>query len=198
MSTASASAAIRLLVIPGSVRKGSVNLQLAKAVANLGKAQGAEATVYDLRALQLPIYDGDLESASGQPAAATEFLKQVIASDALIFVTPEYNSFPTPLLINSMDWLSRVPAKDGLPSGSQALANKPTGIMSASPGAMGGIRSLTALRGYLSAFLGMLVVPQQFALGSAMGAFNEDGSLKDPKAAQRVVEGVIHVASKMR
>ncbi len=80
---------MRLLVIAGSARHGSLNLRLADAAAALAREAGAGVEALDLRALQLPLYDGDLEAASGVPDAALRLLEAIRAADALLLVTPE-------------------------------------------------------------------------------------------------------------
>ena len=90
-----------LLVLPGSVRSGSLNLKLAQAARRIAESQGATVRLLDLRTLALPVYDGDLEAAQGVPAGTTELLDAIVAADAVLVVTPEYNGFPTPLVINA-------------------------------------------------------------------------------------------------
>lgn len=183
-------AAIRLLVVPGSARAGSYNRKLAGVAAGIAQAAGAEPTLLDLRALALPLYDGDLEVASGLPPGAVALRDALLAADAVLVVTPEYNGFPTPLVLNAFDWLSRVPA--GAPGGAglAATAGKPCALMSASPGPLGGLRSMNTLRQFLQMTIGMLVSPTQHALGRAGDAFDASGALVDPKAMQ-AVEGVV-------
>ena len=84
----------------------------------------------DLRALGLPVYDGDIEANQGVPPAAGELIDAIVAADAVLVVTPEYNGFPTPLVINAFDWLSRAPASGTRPAGLQATAGKPVGLLS--------------------------------------------------------------------
>ncbi len=176
--------ALRLLVVPGSVRTGSWNLKLAHAAAAWLRGQGAAATVTDLRALALPVYDGDLEAAEGVPPGAKTLVDTIAAHDALVVVSPEYNAFPPPLLINAIDWASR------LPEHKAAMGGKPTALFSASPGALGGVRSLISLRNFLTLNPGLLVLPQQFALSAADKAFGADGALVDPKH-QQAMQGVL-------
>jgi NAD(P)H-dependent FMN reductase len=179
-----------LLVIPGSSRSGSFNAALARAAARSAEAQGASVQLLDLRSLALPLYDGDIEAKQGVPAAIAELIGAVVRADALLVVTPEYNGFPTPLVINAFDWLSRAPAAGGLPSGLLATAGKPAGLLSASPGPLGGLRSMNFLRQYLQMAFGMVVNPRQYALSRADQAFDEHGALKDEKTRQ-TVEGVV-------
>ena len=181
---------IRLLVISGSQRQGSLNRQLAAAAAAHARAGGAEAIELDLRALALPLYDGDIEARDGVPAAATALRDAVLGCDAMLVVTPEYNGFPPPLLINAFDWLSRLPATAQQPSGLAATAGKPVALMAASPGALGGLRAMNFLRQYLQMAFAMLVSPQQHALSRAADAFDAAGALRDAKTAAAVT-GVV-------
>jgi len=178
--------ATRWLVVPGSSRTGSLNRKLAGVAAGLAARRGVHVDLFDLAALELPIYHADLEAASGVPAGALRLLDAIVAADAVLIVTPEYNGFPTPLVINAFDWLSRIGPQPPRPSGLQATANKPAALMSASPGALGGLRSMNTLRAYLQMAFQMIVVPQQFALSRANVAFDEQGALKDEKAMQSV------------
>ena len=181
---------LKLLVIPGSARAGSLNRRLAAAAATLARANGAEAIELDLRSLALPLYDGDIEAASGVPAGGTQLQDAIAAADALLVVTPEYNGFPTPLVVNAFDWLSRIPPQAPRASGLATTANKPIALLAASPGPLGGLRSMNYLRQYFQMAFAMIVVPQQFALGRAHEAFDDSGALKDEKARQ-AVSGVL-------
>lgn len=182
---------IRLLVLCGSARAGSLNRKLAAVAGEAARQAGANVTELDLRALALPIYDGDIEAASGVPAGAQALLDAVLACDAMLVVAPEYNGFPTPLLINAFDWLSRISAQPPRSSGLAATANKPVALLAASPGLLGGLRAMNYLRQYLQMAFAAIVVPQQFALGRANEAFDERGGLKDAKAAQAVANVVL-------
>lgn len=191
---------VRVIVTAGSARRGSYNAALARVAAAVARAEGAEVTELDLRALALPVYDGDLEAA-GLPAGALELRRLFAAHDAFIVAAPEYNSFVTPLLVNALDWASRVPAADGQPSGLQAMGGTVAGMLSASPGAFGGARALLFLRSFLATSLAMLVVPETQAVGGAMNAFDEHGALKDAKQQQgveRVVRSVLKTAAALK
>jgi len=187
---------LNILIIPGSSRTGSLNRKLAAFAADRARVAGHVVNDMDLRALALPVYDGDLETQAGVPDGALQLLQAVAHSDAVLLVTPEYNGFPTPLLINAFDWLSRITASPTQPAGLAVTANKPVGLLSASPGPAGGLRSMNFLRQYVQMAFGMLVVPQQFALGKAHEAFDETGGLKDARAAQSV-EGVLTSLSRL-
>lgn len=187
---------LHILIIPGSARAGSLNRQLAAVAAKQARAAGHLVTEFDLRALALPVYDGDLEASDGVPAGALQLLEALARCDAVLIVTPEYNGFPTPLVINAFDWLSRVVASPTELSGLATTANKPVGLLSASPGPGGALRSMNFLRQYLQMAFAMVVVPQQFALGKAHEAFDKTGGLKDARAGQSV-QGVLNALCKL-
>ena len=191
---------LRVLAISGSSRPGSYNGKLLALAAQAARDLGAEVTLLDLRSLALPVYDAEIEAA-GMPAGALDLRRLLAQHDALLIASPEYNGFPTPLLINALDWVSRMAAADGLLSGLGAMGGKVAGVMSASPGPMGGLRSLGFARQFLHNTLGMLVVPEQFALVQAGKAFDEQGALIDAKqqqAVQRVVASVLRVAGALQ
>ena len=192
---------IRLLVIAGSERTGAYSRHLARVAAAAARRDGCEVTELDLRALALPLYDGDIEHAGGVPASALRLRDALAGHDALLLVTPEYNGFPTPLVLNAFDWLSRIPATVPGGGGVAATANKAAALLSSSPGPLGGLRAMNHLRQYLQGAFAMIVVPQQFALGKAGEAFDEAGALKDAKS-QQLVEGVLaavgHLATSLK
>ena len=181
---------LRLLLIAGSARNGALSVRLRDAARRLADAAGASTSVIDLRALALPIYDADIEAAHGVPEGAGQLREAMAAADAVLVVTPEYNGFPTPLVINSFDGLSRLKAADPAAAGLATTAGKPVALLASAPGPIGGLRAMNFLRQYLQMAFAMLVVPQQFALGRANEAFDEAGKLKDAKTEQ-AVRGVL-------
>jgi chromate reductase, NAD(P)H dehydrogenase (quinone) len=186
---------LKLLLIAGSARNGALSVKLRDAARAAADAAGAATSVLDLRALALPLYDGDIESSQGVPAGAATLRDAIAAHDAIVIVTPEYNGFPTPLLINAFDWLSRL--KDGLAT----TADKPVALLASSPGALGGLRAMNTLRQYLQMAFQMIVVPQQQAVSRAHEAFAVDGALADAKAAAMlagVVNAVLKLAAQRR
>ena len=186
---------MKLLLIAGSARQGALSVKLRDAARAVADAAGAQTTVLDLRALALPLYDGDIEAGQGVPAGAATLRDALREHDAVVIVTPEYNGFPTPLVINAFDWLSRL--KDGL----AATSNKPVALLASSPGALGGLRALNTMRQYLQMAFQMLVVPQQQAVSKAHEAFAADGTLADAKAAAMlagVINAVLTLAAQRR
>jgi chromate reductase, NAD(P)H dehydrogenase (quinone) len=178
----------RILLVAGSARAGALSVKLRDAARREIEVAGAAAETIDLRALDLPLYDGDFEAAHGAPAGAAALRDALAGADGLLFVTPEYNGFPTPLALNAFDWLSRVPAGGDAVSGLASVANKPVALLSSSPGLLGGLRALTLVRQYLGSTFQMLVLPQQLAVAKAHEAFDESGALKDPKQQQTVAD----------
>ncbi|HNW61959.1 MAG TPA: NAD(P)H-dependent oxidoreductase [Piscinibacter sp.] len=194
-------ATLQLLAISGSARNGSLNGRLLAAAAQAAASRGAQVETIDLRSLALPLYDGDLEKGAGVPEGAKRLRDALQAADGVLLATPEYNGFPTPLLVNSFDWLSRLQADGAAPAGLAVTAGKPLGLVSASPGLLGGLRSLNFTRQYLSMAIAMMPVPQQFALAKANEAFDEAGALKDPKhqaALVAVVGALVRVAAALK
>jgi len=192
---------LRVLAISGSERSGSWNHHLLAVAVKALQAHGVQVDPLDLRALALPLYDGDFQQAHGVPDNVLRLRDALQAADALLLVTPEYNGFPPPLVVNSFDWLSRVGAEGDKPAGLVATAGKPVALMSASPGLLGGLRSLNYTRQYLSMAFAMMPVPQQFALARANEAFDETGALKDTKqraSVETVIAGLLKVAAALK
>lgn len=186
----------RVLVIPGSLRADSFARRLARAAADLARAQGAGATVAELRDLPMPLYDGDLEAAQGLPANAVALRRLVQQHDALLVVTPEYNASIPAVLKNALDWVSRPYAPE---PNVQAFRGKTTAMLASSPGALGGLRALVHLR-QIMMNLGMLVLTEQYALGGADAAFGPGGELVDDRqrnAVGAVISRLVAVATKL-
>jgi chromate reductase len=126
-----------IVLVPGSRRDDSLNAALARHAASIMAERGAEPMVLHLDEYDMPMYDGDCEEAVGIPEAAVRLHDVLVGADAVVFVSPEYNSAPTPLLKNVIDWVTRVSKRP--------LEGKPVGIMSATPGSGGGVTGLEVL-----------------------------------------------------
>ena len=175
----------KLLVFAGSTRVHSFNRQLAAQAAAIAQESGVQVTHLELSTLDIPLYNADLE-AKGTPANVIRLKEIMDAHPAWIICSPEYNGSYTGLLKNTLDWASS-PVK-GHPiwgSGSKPFAGKVVGIMSASNGSLGGLRSLSHLTPLLLN-LHCWVCPQQFALSRAAEAFDAEGKLKDEAAKAQV------------
>lgn len=172
-----------LLAFAGSSRHGSLNqLLLARAVA-MAESMGATVETLDLRGLNLPIYDGDYEAANGLPAGVIDLKEAMKEADGFLIASPEYNSHPTPLLINALDWASRSGAGDEVPL--SAFRGKIAGLMSSSPGALGGLRSLWALRSMLQN-IGVVVAPTLAAVGGGSEDLFADEHFADSSNGRRL------------
>lgn len=180
----------RVLVLPGSARVDSLNKKLAAFAAVKAREVGARTTLIDPRDYPMPIYDGDLESESGMPEHAARLKAVFKEHDALILVCPEYNSSITPLLKNMIDWVSRSAPGEPMKA---AFVGKTALLLSASPGALGGLRGLAAVRSILGN-IGVTVLPDQYALSNAHHAFDENGEMKDERQADAVAKLVGELA----
>ncbi|MCP4204702.1 MAG: NAD(P)H-dependent oxidoreductase [bacterium] len=186
----------KILVFAGSTRRDSFNRKLAAVAAGMCRAAGAETTLLELDNYPLPLFSQDLEADEGLPANAVELKRRFQEHDGLVIACPEYNGSITPLLKNTIDWLSR---RDGDEPPLVAYRGKTATLLSASPGALGGQRGLVHVRAILAG-IGVLVLPAQVAVSRAFEAFAEDGSLADEAVAGRVrvaVGELVSVASKL-
>lgn len=169
--------ALKILVIPGSLRTGSLNARLAATAAYEFTQAGADVTRISLADFPLPIYDGDLQSKSGVPKNAVNLKRMISAHHGVLIVTPEYNSSVPALVKNTIDWVSRV--QDGQERRGQVFRERPFAIAAASEGRLGGTRALAALRLILSA-CHATVIPNQLALSFASEAYDDMDRLKQP------------------
>ena len=169
--------ALKILVIPGSLRTGSLNARLA-ATAALELAQaGADVTRISLDDFPLPIYDGDLQTKSGVPKNAINLKRMMSAHHGILIVTPEYNSSVPSLVKNTIDWVTRV--QDINETRGQVFRERTFAIAAASESRLGGTRALAALRLILSA-CHATVIPNQLALSFAGEAYDDMDRLKHP------------------
>lgn len=188
----------KLLFLSGSIRKDSLNKKLAQNAAAIAKKiGGAEITLIDLADFDMPIYNGDLEDASGLPEQAKRLKKLFIEHDGFFIASPEYNSSISALLKNSLDWISRKEPSDS--AGLLAFSGKVAAISAASTGGLGGIRGLVHLRMMLTNIF-TIVVPQQLTIPAADKEFDAEGNLSEKyqKSLHNVVAELITTASKLK
>lgn len=187
---------IKILIIPGSLRSGSYNKRLAAIAGEELKKFGAAPTTVDLREYPMPIFDEDYESSSGQPETVKRLKELFLSHPGHLYVCPEYNSSITAVLKNTIDWLSRpVPNEPPL----AAFSGKVTGLLSASPGALGGLRGLVHVRSILGN-IGAIVLPAQYALSSADKMLGSGGNDADPKVIEglkKVIQPLVSVTAKL-
>jgi len=189
--------ALKILVIPGSLRTGSHNAKLAMAAAYEFARAGVDVTRISLADYPLPIYNGDLQAKSGVPKNAINLKRMMSSHHGVLIVTPEYNSSVPPLVKNTIDWITRV--QDPHESRGQVFREKAFAIAAASEGRLGGTRALASLRLILSACQAM-VVPNQLALSFADQAYDDMDRLKkeaDIEALKALVRQLIEVSQRL-
>ena len=175
---------LQILAFAGSTRRESFNNQLVRVAESGARDAGGSVTHINLRDYRLPIFDQDEEAANGKPDNARTLKQLMRDHEGLLIASPEYNSSVTAALKNTIDWVSR--SDDGDPFPLVALRGKVVVLMSASPGALGGLRGLVHLRSIL-ANLGCIVLPDQVAVSKAHEAFTVDGVLVDDRQHQRIL-----------
>jgi len=188
----------RILVFAGSIRSGSHNAKLAALAAKEFALGGAGVSLISLEDYPLPIYDGDDETRSGVPANARHLKRMMMEHQGVFIASPEYNASVTPLLKNTIDWLSRARERGEPPLA--AFRDRAFAIGAASDQPHGGLRSLMALRQILELGCGALVLPEQVTVFDASGAFDETGNLRDERAAaqlKRVTQQLADAAREM-
>ena len=162
-----------VLVICGSLRKGSYNAALARMLPALAPAGMSLRTAPSFA--KLPIYDHDIQTASGFPAEANAWADAIRSADALIIVSPEYNWSMPGGLKNAIDWVSRM--KD------QPFKDKPVALQSAAGGILGGSRAQYHLRQCLTSVDAILFGRPEVIVTFAPQKFDEKTlELKDPTA----------------
>jgi chromate reductase len=190
-------AALKILVIPGSLRTGSLNAKLAAVAAHQFAQAGVEVTRLSLADFPLPIYDGDLQTKSGVPKHAVDLKRMIGTHHGVLIVTPEYNSSVPALLKNAIDWVSRV--HDAHESRGEVFRGRAFAVAGASHSRLGGSRALAALRLILSA-CHALVIPNQLALAFADEAYDDRDRLKHPpdiEAMAAMVRQLIDVSQRL-
>lgn len=186
----------KIIAFAGSTREASWNKKLIKIAAAAATAAGGEVTLIDLRDYAMPIFDEDVEAKEGLPPAARRIKDLFLTHQGLLISSPEYNSSVTGVLKNAIDWLSRrVPGEKPL----GCFEDKVAGLLSASPGQLGGLRGLVHLRAILGN-IKVLVLPEQVAIPLAHEAFDAAGALKDPKqqaSVETVARRLVALLSKL-
>lgn len=180
------SAETKVLAFAGSLRADSYNKKLVQQAAEMARQMGATVTIIDLKDYPMPFYDADLESKKGMPANAKRFRDLMIANDAVIIASPEYNASISAVLKNALDWASR--SEDGK-SSRDAFKGKKFAIMSAAAGKRGGARGLVHLRAVIED-VGGEVISKQVTVPQAYQAFNAKGELDSAPLKQELQDEV--------
>ena len=172
----------KILAFAGSARRESLNKKLIRAAAEIAESEGAEVTVVDFAELELPLYELGYQTEHGVHENAVKFRELLHAHDGFVISTPEHNGSISALLKNALDWASRAGGDE------PALAcfdGKPCALMAASPGGLGGMRSLAVARMVLNGFR-ILLLPDQLAVGNAEKLFDESGTLTDNSTRKKL------------
>ncbi len=189
----------KLLIFAGSTRLASFNRKLAHAAAGLARAAGAAVTHIELSDFDIPMYNADLE-ARGTPADVMKLKQIMYEHPAWIICSPEYNGSYTALLKNTVDWVSSpVKGDPAWQEGFKSFSGKVVGMLSASPGALGGLRSQSHLAPLLLNAQ-CWVAPRAFALGHAGDAFDAQGELINDKhrsSVQAVITQVLDASRRL-
>jgi NAD(P)H-dependent FMN reductase len=174
---------VRFLVFSASLRRGSLNSQLAELAATCISAHGGQVDVAAMRDFDAPSYDQDVQHEEGFPPGAEEFRRRLEACQGFVVAAPEYNASMPGALKNSIDWVSRFQP--------QPFNERHGLLISASPSMVGGNRGLWALRVPLE-HLGARVYPDMFSLAQAHKAFTAEGRLADEQLQQRFDANLIN------
>ncbi len=183
---------LRIFCMAGSMRRDSFNKKLLAQAVKAAQAGGAAVDLADLRELELPFYDGDLEAEHGLPESVLSLKARIGDADGLLFACPEYNHSIPGVFKNAIDWASRGEPK--------VLQGKAAALMGAARGGFGAVRSLAHLRQVLLP-LGVWAVPGQVMVSHAGDAFAEDGSLKNAETAgqiEQLVQQMLQQAALMK
>lgn len=168
---------VRVLLFAASLRKESVNVRLTRVVRGMLEARGHAVDEASMSDFDCPSYDGDAEAEAGIPSGAQRFRERLLAADAFILASPEYNGSMPGILKNTIDWTSRFRP--------QPFNGKQGFLMSASPSMAGGNRGLWSLRVPLE-HLGTRLYPDMFSLAQAHTMFADDGRLTSDTLTKRL------------
>jgi NAD(P)H-dependent FMN reductase len=171
----------KILVIPGSLRIASYNGRLAALAAKELALADADVTRISLEDYPLPLFDTEMTAEVATPHNAVQLRRMMEAHQGVFITSPEFSASVTPLIKNTIDWLSR-PRARGEPA-YEIFKDRVFAIGAASTGTDGGMRSLMALRQILELGCGALVIPEQISVTNAGEAFDEMDGLKDPNLA---------------
>jgi NAD(P)H-dependent FMN reductase len=177
----------KILAFAGSTRKESFNKRLAKIALLAANKAGAETTFIDLHDYNMPLYSEDLLAEHGMPEGVIAFKEMLKNHNGFLITSPEYNGSLTGTLKNAIDWAT-IKA-----DGEERMAcwnGKIAGLLSASPGGLGGIRGLHHLRTILAG-IGTFVLPNHLAVSNSTGNLKNEKQITDEKL-QIQLESLTH------
>lgn len=172
---------MKIVALAGSLRKGSFNKMALQVAVDTLQEAGVAVEVLDLKDYPFPGYDQDIEDV-GMPEIVEQFKAKIKMADALLISSPEYNHGVPGVLKNVIDWASR-----DTESLKGVFRNKPVGLMTASDGSFGGVRSQLA---WLPTFktLGLIVYPPQLPIPTAQNVFDNQGNITDAVMKERILK----------
>lgn len=173
---------LRVLAIPGSLRRESFNRSLLQAAANLA-SDLMTIQVFD-RLGDVPLFNEDLEAQPDQTAGVARLRREVASAGGLLIATPEYNQSVPGVVKNMIDWLSRGGPEEG-------LASKPIAVTGATTGPWGTRISQTILRQMLHSTHSLVMPAPTLYVNHAADRFDADGRLVDEKLTERLTDFVI-------
>lgn len=171
----------KILVIPGSGRNRSHNARLAALAAKELTLADADVSTISLFDYPMPLYDPDHDVVSGPPPNAIKLKKMMAAHQGIFIASPEYNASISPLMKNTIDWVSRVRERNE--PAYAVFRGRAFALGAASPDMLGGARGLIALRQVLELGCGALVIPEQVTVPNAENAFDDLDNLRDTRQA---------------
>ncbi len=167
-----------ILGLSGSLRAGSFNSALLRAA--VGEVPGG--VTLEIGSIKgIPLYDGDVESEHGLPESVVKLKERIVAADALLLVTPEYNNSIPGVFKNAIDWLSRPPADIG-----RVFGGRPVGVIGASPGRWGTLLSQTAWLQVLKTLGTQAYFGGRLQVAQAGDAFDANGALVDARIREQL------------
>lgn len=174
----------KILCFSGSTRRNSYNTRLAALAKNKLARAGVEVTQISLADFPMPLYNADEETASGPPKAAEQLFDLMGAHHGIFVACPEYNGSITPLLKNTIDWISRVRRDDG--AAPSPFKGRVFALGAASPGNFGGLRGLLTVRQVLEIALGAHVLAEQAMVPRCADAFDDAGEIGDSRIVRQL------------
>ena len=174
---------VRFFVFSASLRRESLNTQLAHLAAKTIADNGGAVDLASMRDFVTPLYDADVQHEDGFPAGAAEFRSRLESCDAFVVASPEYNASMPGALKNVIDWVSRYRP--------QPFNERHGLLLSASPSMSGGNRGLWALRVPFE-HLGARLYPDMFSLAQAHRAFGDEGRIASPQLQERFDDNIVN------
>ena len=177
-----------ILILGGSLRRASWNQRVAEIAGEGAARDGMQIVTLQLADFPLPMFNQDTETEDGNCTAVQTLRGHFWNAQGLILGVPEYNGGPPAALKNAIDWLSRpVEGHASL----DCFTGKVCGLVSASPGGLGGVRGLPITRTILSG-IGMHVLPNQIAVGNVTTALKDEAVIERIHAVGDAVATAVH------